>query len=530
MNKSFGCRALLLMVSGILLASCQKEEPGLKSEVSGGSYGEPYRSQFHFTPAQNWMNDPNGLVYYDGEYHLFYQYNPFGNTWGHMSWGHAVSKDLVHWQHLPVALQEEDGIMIFSGSAVVDKKNTSGFGTEQNPPMIAIYTGHQDREGVVRQDQRIAYSLDNGRSWTKYSDNPVIDEGLADFRDPKVFWHKASEKWVMAVALSKEQKIRFYGSTNLKEWSLLSEFGPAGAADDLLWECPDLFELPVEGNSSGQTKWVLQVDVNPGSVAGGSGGQYFVGEFDGRRFVQDPAARGETLWVDYGRDFYAVQSYSDIPDEDGRRIWLAWMNNWDYAQKIPTEPWRSAMTIPRKTGLKNTDRGYRLVQHPVQELQKLRANHAGMEEVTIEADEVMDPPDFQGKAYELRVEFDAGDSERFGIKLRKGQNEQTVIGYDVRNQQLFLDRRESGEVAFDSTFASLEKAPMALENNRINLHIFVDWSSVEVFANDGEIVITDRIFPSTASTGIEFFSEGGSAMIRSADIWELQSIWTNSQN
>lgn len=520
----------LLVISGQLFVSCQNGKQGQAGpESKRATYEESYRPQFHFSPAENWMNDPNGLVYHDGEYHLFYQYNPFGNTWGHMSWGHAVSKDLVHWQHLPVALQEQDGIMIFSGSAVVDKKNTSGFGTEQNPPMIAIYTGHQDREGVVRQDQRIAYSLDNGRSWTKYSDNPVIDEGMADFRDPKVFWHEDSEKWVMAVALSKEQKIRFYGSTNLKEWSLLSEFGPAGAADDLLWECPDLFELSVEGNT-GQSKWVLQVDVNPGSVAGGSGGQYFVGEFDGRRFVQDPATGGEALWVDYGRDFYAVQSYSDIPDKDGRRIWLAWMNNWDYAQKIPTEPWRSAMTIPREVGLKNTDRGYRLVQQPVQEMQQLRTNHMGMEEILLSPGSNIKQPDFQGKAYELIVEFDAGDAKRFGLKVRQGNEEQTVVGYDMVSQQLFLDRRESGKVAFDTTFASLEQAPLSLDNNRIKLHVFVDWSSVEIFANDGEVVITDRIFPSSESNNLEFFSEGGSATLLSADIWNLQSIWTNSEN
>lgn len=521
----------LILISGLLFSTCRVEADKQNDDgfINKATYQEAYRPQFHFSPAVNWMNDPNGLVYLDGEYHLFYQYNPFGNTWGHMSWGHAVSNDLVHWQHLPVALQEEEGIMIFSGSAVVDRNNSSGFGSDENPPMVAIYTGHQESEAEVRQDQRIAYSLDNGRTWKKYSGNPVIDEGMADFRDPKVFWHEASDKWVMAVALSKEQKIRFYGSNNLKEWSLLSEFGPAGAADDLLWECPDLFELSVDGKPD-QTKWVLQVDVNPGSVAGGSGGQYFIGDFDGRQFEQDPATENQTLWVDYGRDFYAAQSYSDIPENDGRRIWLAWMNNWDYAQKIPTDPWRSAMTIPREVTVKNTDRGYRIAQNPVKELQQLRTDHMEIEQTSLRSGGNIEQADFKGKAYELIAEFDAGDAEQFGLKVRKGGDDQTVIGYDTKKQQLFLDRRNSGKVDFDTTFASLEQAPAVLENNRIKLHIFVDWSSIEIFANDGQVVITDRIFPSPKSNGLEFFSEGGTATLLSADIWDLQSIWTNSEN
>lgn len=499
-----------------------------QSEVD--RYSEKYRSQYHFTPAQNWMNDPNGLVYHNGEYHLFYQHNPFGNTWGHMSWGHAVSKDLVHWEHLPVALEEENNIMIFSGSAVVDKDNTSGFGSAENPPLIAIYTGHQESGDFVRQDQRIAFSLDDGHTWTKYEGNPVIDEEMADFRDPKVFWHDDTEKWVMAVALSRDQKIRFYGSSDLKNWEMLSEFGPAGAADDILWECPDLFELPVDGDPD-QSRWVLQVDVNPGAVAGGSGGQYFVGNFDGERFVEDSSTEGKTLWVDYGRDFYAAQSYSDIPESDGRRIWLAWMNNWDYAQKIPTGSWRSAMTIPREVGLANTPDGYRLTQKPVQELQQLRTEKLNIENLSLtpEVEEDNRLANFRGKAYEAVVEFDAGDADRFGFRLRMGEGEQTLLGYDVANRRLYLDRTTSGEVAFDSSFASVEEAPMIMENNRIRLHFFVDWSSIEVFADEGKVAITDRIFPSPESIGLELFSEGGSAEVISMEIWRLKSAWDKKQ-
>lgn len=510
---------LLPFVILVVVACSQQQQPE--------PFSETYRSQYHFTPAQNWMNDPNGLVYHEGEYHLFYQHNPYGNTWGHMSWGHAVSKDLVHWQLLPVALEEENNIMIFSGSAVVDKQNTSGFGSEDNPPLVAIYTGHFEQDSVVRQDQRIAYSLDNGRSWTKYEGNPVIDEEMADFRDPKVFWHGESEKWVMAVALSKAQKIRFYGSDDLKSWEMLSEFGPAGAADDILWECPDLFELPVDGNPE-ESRWVLQVDVNPGAVAGGSGGQYFVGEFDGERFVEDPSTEGQTLWVDYGRDFYAAQSYSNVPESDGRRIWLAWMNNWDYAQTIPTGNWRSAMTIPRVVGLTNSDEGYRLTQQPVGELQQLRYDKQSLENRELAPHDPAEGNwlEFKGKAYEAVIEFDTGSADQFGIRLRKGGGEETVIGYDVVEQRLYLDRTRSGETDFDSTFASVEEAPLQMENNRIKLHLFVDWSSLEVFANEGKVVITDRIFPAPESDGFEFFSEGGTAELLSMDIWRLRSAWT----
>lgn len=502
--------------------------PGAFSQTGNADlFNEPHRPQYHFSPVSNWMNDPNGLVYHEGEYHLFYQYNPYGNTWGHMSWGHAVSRDLVHWQHLPVALKEENGIMIFSGSAVVDRNNSTGFGSPDNPPLVAIYTGHRENKKEIRQDQRIAYSLDNGRTWTKYQGNPVIDEEMADFRDPKVIWHEETGKWVMVVALSKEQKVRFYSSSNLKEWELMSEFGPAGASENLLWECPELFELEVEGDP-GKSRWVLQVDVNPGSVAGGSGGQYFIGEFDGTRFVQEAGSQNETNWVDYGRDFYAVQSFSNISESDGRRIWLAWMNNWDYAQKIPTYPWRSAMTIPREVSLKKLDGEYRLIQEPVRELKKIRGEHIHLQDMTIDSGSTRPLPDLAGKVYELKVEFETRKADRFGINLHSGTGEQTVIGYDVNTARLFVDRRISGQVVFDSSFASMEHAPVRLSDGKLALHIFVDRSSVEIFAGEGSSVITDRIFPGSDSNRLEVFSEGGPVTITRLDHWDLKSIWKHS--
>lgn len=246
-------------------------------------YHEQYRPQFHFTPSQNWMNDPNGLIWYKGKYHLFFQYNPSGNSWGNISWGHAVSTDLVHWKQLPVAIPQDDDEMVFSGSVVQDKNNTTGFGTKKNPPLVAVYTSLVKSTNVQRQS--LAYSTDGGTTWTKYSGNPVLDLGSVNFRDPKVFWYAPTHSWLMAVALSDQHKIAFYSSSNLKNWTHLSDFGPAGATGGV-WECPDLFPLPMDGNPK-KTKWVLAVNLNPGAIAGGSGAQYFVGDFDGKQFTAD---------------------------------------------------------------------------------------------------------------------------------------------------------------------------------------------------------------------------------------------------
>lgn len=523
LNKSK--TVILFIVAGFLLISCQSvEQEREPNEAQNTTYDEPYRPQFHFTPQQNWINDPNGLVYYEGEYHLFYQYNPFGDQWGHMSWGHAVSKDLLHWQHLPVALKEEDGVMIFSGSAVVDKHNTSGLGTEENPPMVAIYTGHHTDEANPKQDQRIAYSTDNGRTWTKYEGNPVIDEDMKDFRDPKVIWHEETEKWIMVVALPSEYKVRFYSSDNLIDWELESEFGPAGGTEGI-WECPDLFKLPVEG-SDGESRWVLQVDMNPGAVAGGSGGQYFVGDFNGSEFTESEATQGETLWVDYGKDFYAVQSYFNAPD--GRRIWLAWMNNWEYAGAIPTNPWRGAMTIPRELGLTSTGEGPRLTQQPVGEVSSLYENGHQIEDMTL-SNESFSNEELKGTTYRLKAEIDLEDADQVGFKLRKGDDEETLVGYDTAEQQLFVDRRNSGAVSFHDAFAAdKQTAPLDLQDNTLILEILVDRSSVEVFANGGKRSITSRIFPSEASDQIEIFSEGGSINIVHLDFQNVRSTWTAS--
>jgi sucrose-6-phosphate hydrolase SacC (GH32 family) len=645
-------------------------------------YSEPFRPQYHFTPEKNWMNDPNGLVYYEGEYHLFYQYNPFGDKWGHMSWGHAVSPDLVHWKHLPLALAEENGVMIFSGSAVVDWKNTSGFGQDGKPPLVAIYTGYRSSDNL--QFQCIAYSNDKGRSWTKYSGNPIININSKDFRDPKVQWYEPTQRWIMTVSLSAEHKVCFYGSKNLKDWTLLSEFGPAGATGGV-WECPDLFELPVAGTK--ETRWVLAVNIGSGSVAGGSGGQYFIGRFDGTRFVADqdsavkptpefvpegkaiadfegttygdwkvtgdafgprpaqgrlanqnpvdgykghglvnsfyqgdqttgtltspefevsrpfldfligggshpetrmdlwvegkvvrtasgednerlvwrswdvreflgkqarleivdqatggwghinidqimladaPARAGSepALWFDYGPDYYAAASWSDIPPSEHRRLWLGWMSNWQYGQDVPTTPWRSAMSIPRQVGLCKTAQGIRLSQKPVAELQSLRDKQFQFKGGDIaEANDWLARLQMRGDQLEFVVEFEPQNAGVEGVKVLKGSGEQTLIGVDRDRGTVFVDRTHSGNVSFHPKFPGVFEAPLPARDNSLQLHVFVDACSVEVFVNDGEQVFTTLVFPSGDSRGIELFGPDHGANIRALNLWTLKSIW-----
>jgi fructan beta-fructosidase len=454
------------------------------------------------------MNDPNGLVFHDGEYHLFYQYNPLGNVWGHMSWGHAVSRDLVHWEPLPIALHEENGIMIFSGSAVVDWQNTSGFGTEHNPALIAVYTGHSE----FQQTQNIAYSTDRGRMWMKYSGNPVIAIGVREFRDPKVFWHETTGQWIMVTVLADQHKVRFDGSPDLRHWTHLSDVGPAGAVEGI-WECPDLFPLTVEARPETR-KWVLKVDVWKGI-----GAQYFLGDFDGTRFIND-ATDDPILRVDYGEDFYAAQSWSDAPD--GRRIWIGWLNNWHYANVIPTSPWRGQFSVPRELHLRRYPEGLRLVQQPVEELMQLHQSLYHVVDADIATVNTQLAALKMNIAQEIKVEFALGTAREFGIKICTDNAEETVIGYDAQTQDLFVDRRRSGDSAFSVKFAGVHRAPLPPEQGKIRMHIFVDSCSVEVFGNDGYTVISDLIFPHSQSTRLEFYALGGGVRLNTLEIWKLE--------
>ena len=486
-------------------------------------YTEKYRPQYHFTPERQWMNDPNGMVFYNGEYHLFYQYHPNGTTWGPMHWGHAVSKDLVHWEHLPIGLVPDEHGTIFSGSAVVDWNDTSGF-FEGKSGLVAIFT-HADTypdSNRPRQRQSLAYSKDNGRTWIKYKGNPVLqEESITDFRDPKVFWHRETNQWIMVLAAG--QTVRIYTSKNLLSWEFASEFGEGHGSHQGVWECPDLFELTVDGDSN-QKKWVLFVSIgNDPKYEEGSRTQYFIGDFDGKTFFNDYKPE-TTLWIDHGRDNYAGVSWSDVPAEDGRRIYIGWMSNWQYANVTPTKEWRSAMTIPRVLELKKTEEGIRLVQKPVRELQGIRDEKIVIQnEVVVPGKNLLE--NVNSNTFEIIAEFEIGTATEFGYKVCKGANEETIIGFDVENQTLFIDRTNSGEAAFHDAFAGKHECYLLPENNKITLHVFVDQSSVELFGNNGKSVITDLIFPNQENKQLELYVKNGEIKLHSLELYSLKSTW-----
>ncbi|WP_030606466.1 glycoside hydrolase family 32 protein [Streptomyces sclerotialus] len=482
------------------------------------AYDEPYRPQVHFSPARNWMNDPNGLLHHNGTYHLFFQYNPSGNTWGNMSWGHATSPDLVHWEERPVAIAHDDEEMVFSGSAVFDRDNTSGLGTTAAPPLVAVYTSMVKATG--RQRQSLAYSTDDGETWTRYAGNPVLDIGSNDFRDPKVFWHAPTDRWVMAVAMAAEHRIRFYASPDLKTWTYLSDFGPSGATGGV-WECPDLFELPVDG-ASGRRRWVLIVNLNPGGPAGGSAGQYFTGDFDGTTFTADP--QDGPRWLDHGADAYAGVTYNDAPG--GRRVLVAWMNNWLYGEKIPTDPWRSAMGFPRELGLRSAaGGGVALVQRPVAELATLRRRPAlRLSGRRVRAGTAARLLRDVGQTYEVEAVLRPDGAKRCGLEVRTGGGHRTRIGYDSGGE-VYVDRTASGDVGFAAEFPAVHRAPLALTDGVLRLRVLVDRSSVEVYAGDGTVCLTDQIFPGEDATGLGAFAEEGGLRIERLTVWPLRSAW-----
>jgi fructan beta-fructosidase len=471
-------------------------------------YTENFRPQYHLSPESGNMSDPNGMVYFEGEYHQFYQNKG--------QWGHAVSKDLIHWEHLPLALVRDELGDIWSGSAVVDWHNTSGFFNDK-PGLVAIFTHF--KQGV--QSQSIAYSTDRGRTWTKYSGNPVIpNPGLKDFRDPKVFWYEPAREWVMVVSAG--NKVLFYRSPNLKEWRKTGEFGIGHGSHAAVWECPDLFELPVEG--SDQKKWVLTVSIGNNTWTKGSAAQYFIGTFDGETFVNENAPE-EVLWTDWGKDFYAAVSYSDIPSSDGRRIWLGWMSNWRYPFSMPTGAWKGNMSIPRELRLRHIPgEGLRLVQLPVKELEQLRGKPAHFS--SLELDSGNNPlKGIKGTSFELELEFSLLSKATFGVKLRKGETEETVVSYDAKNERLIVDRTKSGVSSFEPGFAEDFSAPLKPKQGKIKLRIFVDEMTLEVFANDGEAVLSAIMFPEPTSNGMELFVSGGKVLLENLNYYPMRTIW-----
>ena len=493
-----------------------------QSLAQESSYDQPWRPQYHFTPPQNFMNDANGTVFYKGEYHLFYQYNPEGQVWGHMSWGHAVSTDMVHWKNLRVALREDPGnYMIYSGSAVVDWENTSGLCKNPDPNdhscLIAIYTGAYKN----RQKQHIAFSNDRGRTWTNYSGNPVVDLDASDFRDPNVFWYAPQHKWVMVAVLADERTLVVFDSPDLKHWTKRSTFGPAGDTAGQ-WECPDLFELPVEG--SGEKKWVLIINRNPGAPAGGTGVRYVIGKFDGTTFTSE-VPNTPALWADWGKDFYATNTWKDVPSSDGRQLWIGWFSNWKYANAEPTVLWRGAQSIPRSLMLRRYSDGLRLVQQPVRELEtlrreKLRIANASVDETNTKIRET----GTKGEVYEFEAELQPGQAGDIGFRVRKNKDVETLIGFDLVHSEVYVDRTRSGEVSFSKDFPGRHAAKIE-HRSSVKLHVFVDRSSVEVFINDGERVLSERIYPPPGSDGLELYSNGTGTKVNSLTLWDLNSIW-----
>jgi fructan beta-fructosidase len=429
-----------------------------------------------------------------------------------MHWGHAVSRDLMRWEHLPVALAPDEQGYIFSGSAVVDWKNTSGLGDGETPPLVAIFTYHdmaKEKAGVDDEEsQAIAFSNDRGRTWTKFAGNPVLPNpgGVNDFRDPKVFWHEASSRWVMALAMGDE--IGFFASPDLKSWSSLSRFGKGTGAHGGVWECPDLFPLAVA--ETGETKWVLLVSLNPGGPQGGSATQYFIGEFDGTSFVPD-ADLQTPQWIDWGRDNYAGVTVSDAPG--GRRIFIGWMSNWDYATKVPTNPWRSAMTLPRELSLHRTGDGLRLRSAPVAEFDRLKSAPA-LRSVTAAGETALDLPAALPAQGEIALSFARPADGAVALVLTNDAGETYSLAYDAAADAFVSDRTKAGPSRFSDKFARVHRAPRLSASPTVTMRVVFDRASAELFADEGEVTMTETYFPSAAFSAASVIREGAAIDIR----------------
>ncbi len=477
---------------------------------------EKYRPQIHFTPEKNWVNDPNGMVFYNGTYHLFFQHSPDTTVWSNMSWGHATSKDLVKWDRKPIAIYPDSLGLIFSGSAVVDKNNTSGLGKNGIIPLVAMYTSHdmvKEKAGAIDvETQSLAYSLDEGKTWIKYENNPVLkNPGVRDFRDPKIIWHESSKKWIAAIAA--QDQISFYASSNLLDWVKLSDFGKTEGAHGGVWECPDLF--PMEYNN--KTYWVLLVNLNPGGPNKGSATQYFIGDFDGKAFKTNSKL---TKWADYGPDEYAGVTWSNT---EKRRILIGWMSNWQYANVVPTEIFRNSFTLPRELGLTKIDNELYLTSMPIHELKSIEKTSVTKNDVII--DEAIDLTSFFGKI-NTPSKFDLLFSSKNDYKFEflNSLNEKVTIGYNNEKNNFFLDRTQSGKVDFEKGFASVNFAPRLSKSEDVRLSIYIDKSSFEIFADNGLSILTGVVFPNEDFAKIKVVSSKG-AILKKASYTPLNSIW-----
>ena len=489
-----------------------------------------YRPLFHFSPENNWMNDPNGMFFYKGIYHLYFQHNPNESVWGPMHWGHATSKDLKHWEEHSIALIPDDLGTIFSGSAVVDYNNTSGLGTTQNPAIIAIYTNHDSekadkKEAIDFQTQSIAYSLDDGFTWTKYTKNPVLkNPGIIDFRDPKVFWYEPNQKWIMSLAAG--QEIQFFESKNLLSWSYLSSFGDGIGNHGGVWECPDLFPLPVNGK--GISKWVQLVSINPGGPNGGSATQYFVGDFDGKVFTVDPdfqkaMEKDHSYWIDFGKDNYAGVTFSNWSNEAKGVLYLGWMSNWEYANQVPTTKWRSAMTLPRELELTENQLGYRLRSKAPKDWEKYTTKTLEKETFSHQKETLLiEKGTLDLSAFQINLNLVNLENNKYTFLLENSMGDSLMFGYDQNKHQFFIDRSQSGETSFSETFsAKPSTAPRTKMSDSLDIYFIVDKMSLEVFFDEGETVMTEIFFSQSPFETLSLKTNAESVKIENLQIREL---------
>lgn len=513
----------LIVVLFAIFACLGCKEAALKDtdkveESNAEYYTEQYRNQYHFSPEANWMNDPNGMVYLDGEYHLFYQYYPDSTVWGPMHWGHAVSKDLVSWEHLPIAIYPDSLGYIFSGSAVIDHENTAGFG---KGAMVAMFTYHdinaeQAGNSITFQYQGIAYSLDKGRTFTKYKGNPVIpNPGIKDFRDPKVIWDKQNKQWVMVLAAY--DKAIFYTSQDLKSWQKSSEFGIEG--DKRLWECPDLFPIQVKGED--ETKWVLITSIQKDAPNGGTATGYFVGDWDGKQFIGNAE---DQQWLDYGTDNYAAVSWADAPVGADENLIIGWMSNWQYAQVVPSEKWRSAMTLSRKISLHKEGDKYSLRSLPVDGLESLVSKTVDVAAKTYSKAEVISTEGINGSV-RIDLKMDVSGVESVMLKLSNDLGEYTLVGFDAKSKEYIIDRTKSGAVDFNADFSGVHRAPAGYVGSMVELSLYLDHASLELFADQGRTAMTDIIFPTKPYTKLEIMPSGGNVELLEGSVSKLGGIW-----
>lgn len=481
------------------------------SDTFDSSNRETYRPVYHHTPVYGWMNDPNGMFYKDGVYHLYFQYNPYGSMWANMTWGHSTSTDLTHWTYEGTAIVPDAWGAIFSGSCVVDKDNTAGFG---KGAVVAFYTSAKSTPWGDVQSQSMAYSLDNGKTFIKYEHNPILTSTERDFRDPKVFWYAPGKHWVMMLAVGQEMQI--YSSGNLKEWKKESSFGAMQGAHGGVWECPDLVEVAVEGSK--EKKWVLICNLNPGGPFGGSAAQYFVGSFDGKKFVNESPT--QTKWLDWGKDNYATVTWSNAPA--GRCIALGWMSNWQYANNVPTTQYRSANTLARDLTLYRAGGELYLKSKPSPEIKKARAEEKKISTFEVKGNyEVASLLADNKGAYEIEMTIENKGTSKIDFSLMNEKGEKVAMYYDVVRKQFVMDRSASGIVGFSRDFPAVTVAPVR-NTDQIHLRLFIDRSSVEAFGEEGEYVMTNLVFPAEPYNRMVFSSDKGSYIVKSMNVYRLQ--------